>query len=269
MQKFLVISVIGMFLLVMTYASAVEPMKIMLDGGKYFGDREVSLVLFRPKTNELMIYNPELANTRYAPCSTFKIISSLMGLECGVLLDKNTKLGYDGKIHEYETWNKDVTLAEAFPASCVWYYKKLTSKLQKEYVQKRLNALNYGNCDINVWNNNGHNVFWIESTLQISPYEAVKVMEQIFTNKSPFKAEHVAIVKDCMRYDDIGEIKFYGKTGSGRNYNTNRLEGSLMGFVELPDGELVFYASHMADKNQDIVGANIKAPLTKIIFELF
>lgn len=96
-----------------------------------------------------------------------------MGLDSGMVSGKSARLGYDGQKHEYEAWNRDVTLQEAFQASCVWYYKKLVGKLDKSYVQRTLDRLHYGNADISVWNRNGHNVFWIESSLLISPEEQV------------------------------------------------------------------------------------------------
>ncbi|WP_288611980.1 penicillin-binding transpeptidase domain-containing protein, partial [uncultured Victivallis sp.] len=104
--------------------------------------------------------NRTLAEHRFPPCSTFKIVSTLMGLDSGVLTGPESRLGYDGTRYEFAAWNGDLTLREAFRTSCVPYYKKLTGKLDRRTVQKTLDRLNYGNCDISVWNSNGHNVFW-------------------------------------------------------------------------------------------------------------
>lgn len=249
------------------YFDAAEnmPQSVERDYSVFFGDSKASVVFYRPERNEYIVYNKSGANIRHSPCSTFKVVSTLMGLDAGAVASVDAKLGYDGVKHEYMAWNKDVTLEEAFRASCVWYYKKLTAKLEKSYVQETLNRLHYGNCDINAWNSNGHNGFWLESTLQISPLEQTNVLRTIFSGKSGFKPEHVAILKNCMKYDNIGAIGFYGKTGTGRNHNTNHLEGWLVGFLALPDGELVYYAVHMADPGNDISGPVVRGIVEKIV----
>lgn len=235
-----------------------------------FGSSTGSVVFFRPERGEFIVYNEERMNIRHSPCSTFKIVSTLMGLDAGVVVSADTRLGYDGTKYGYKTWNKDLTLDEAFRASCVWYYKKLLTGLNKAYVQETLDRLHYGNCDISVWNNEGHNAFWLESTLKISPLEQVRVLNAIFSGKSGFKAEHVAILKNCMKHDKIGEIGFYGKTGTGRNCRTNHLEGWFVGFLELPPGgAIVYYAVYAADPDKDISGPDVRIITEKIVRETF
>lgn len=274
-MKLSVIGLIGAVLIIglagCKYFDAAKnmPQSIGRDYSDFFGDSKASVVFYRSERNEYIVYNKAGANIRHSPCSTFKIVSTLMGLDAGAVASADTRLGYDGAKYEYTAWNKDVTLEEAFRASCVWYYKKLTAKLEKPYVQETLNRLHYGNCDISVWNNSGHNAFWLVSTLQISPLEQTKVLRAIFSGKSGFKPEHVAILKNCMKYDNIGAIGFYGKTGTGRNHNTNHLEGWFVGFLALSDGELVYYAVHMADPDKDISGPMVRGIVEKIVKQTF
>lgn len=195
---------------------------------------------------------PALAERRFPPCSTFKIVSTLMGLDSGVLAGLETRLGYDGTKYEIAAWNRDVTLLEAFRASCVPYYKKLTGKLDRGYVRETLERLGYGNCDISVWNSNGHNVFWIESSLLISPVEQLGVLERIFSGGSGFRPEHVALLEECMDSGRAGAWRVCGKTGTGRNHNTNRLEAWFAGFAEDAAGGRLFFAAHGADPDRDV-----------------
>lgn len=188
-----------------------------------------------------------------------------MGLDRGVLSGLQTKLGYDGTKYSYPAWNGDVTLEEAFRSSCVWYYKKLISNLDREYVLAVLDRLDYGNRDLSVWNSNGHNVFWIDSSLLISPGEQVLVLDTIFSGSSGFSPEHVEILKQCMRYDDVGEFRFYGKTGTGRNYNSTHLEGWLAGFFEYPDGTRVYYAIHASKPGKDVSGPDVLVLLRNML----
>lgn len=224
------------------------------------------LLLAEPESNTMLCYgDAAAARKRYPPCSTFKIISTLAGLEAGVVSGPEARLGYDGTRYEYESWNRDVTLKEAFRASCVWYYKKLTGKLDKVYVRRVLERLDYGNCDISVWNSNGHNVFWIESSLLISPEEQLAVLERIFSGASGFTAEQVGILKDCMRYDDIGPVRFFGKTGTGRNHITNRLEAWCVGLLEFPGGKRWFFATHGADPDNDVSSAALRESIRSLV----
>ena len=66
------------------------------------------------------------------------------------------------------------------------YYRQVVDDIGKDMMQKELDKLQYGNCDISDWegrlntNNNNRALtgFWIESSLLISPKEQVEVMEQ-------------------------------------------------------------------------------------------
>ena len=50
-----------------------------------------------------------------------------------------------------ENWNKDIDFREAFRTSCVWYYRQVIDEIGKEMMQKELDKLRYGNCDISDW----------------------------------------------------------------------------------------------------------------------
>lgn len=64
---------------------------------------ETAAVFYTPGASELLVFGDgALAGERFIPCSTFKIISTLMGLDSGVLSGKSARLGYDGQKHEYE-----------------------------------------------------------------------------------------------------------------------------------------------------------------------
>lgn len=202
--------------------------------------------------------NPALAECRFPPCSTFKIISTLMGLDCGVVHDLNSRLGYDGTKYENANWNRDVTLREAFQFSCVPYYKKLTGKLQKGYVQNVLEELDYGNCDLSVWNSNGHNVFWIESSLLISPLEQIGVLKRICSGATPFSPGHVAMLRKCMYQGPVGQWTLFGKTGTGRNHNSNFLEAWFVGYAENKAGRVVYFALHGAAPGRDVVSPELR-----------
>lgn len=255
-------------------AKEISPAQVeQADWGKAFAGQDAVAVFYTPSQNKMCVHGADKLDVRYSPCSTFKIISTLMGLDAGVLKDQDTKLGYDGTQYEIPEWNKDVTLTEAFKASCVWYYKKLVSHLTKEYVQGILQKLKYGNENLCVWNNDGHHVFWIESCLQISAKEQVLMLEKLIGDpeNSPFQPKHTAVLVNCMRYPNVGDVAFYAKTGTGRNHKSGHLEAWCVGFCDCPAATAtptakdtnpvtirVYFAVHAADPKQDVTGPQLR-----------
>jgi len=57
--------------------------------------------------------NANRAGKRFAPCSTFKIFNSLVGLETGVLSGKDHLMHRDGTKYDIDSWHQDQTLQSA------------------------------------------------------------------------------------------------------------------------------------------------------------
>ena len=125
-----------------------EPAEIIeADWSSQFGGLTGAAVLYDPEENSYWVYNPELANTRRSPCSTFKIISSLIGLETGTIDPEDSVRAWSGEVFWNEDWNKDLDFESAFRFSCVWYFRQVTDEIGKAAIQRGLDALQYGNCD--------------------------------------------------------------------------------------------------------------------------
>ncbi len=87
---------------------AVEPVMIEEDWSAYFDGINGAAVIYDPAENSFQIYNQELALTRRSPCSTFKIISSLIALEEGVIEPDDSVRTWSGEIFWNEEWNRDI-----------------------------------------------------------------------------------------------------------------------------------------------------------------
>ncbi|MGL4774618.1 MAG: penicillin-binding transpeptidase domain-containing protein [Clostridium sp.] len=240
-----------------------EPIINNIDFTENFKGIKGGAIFYTPNSNKYDVYNEEVLDEEISPYSTFKIISTLMGLEKGVITSKNTKLGYDGKKYSNEAWNKDVTLEEAFQSSCVWYFEKLVASLDKSYVQEVLNNLGYGNKDLSAWNNNGHNTFWISSSLKISPREQIEVLRKIFEGESTFKKENIDLLKEIMYVDGDSIFSIYGKTGSAKDTNS-----WFVGIVEV-NFEKTYFAIRLKDENIKLGGNKAKEIGIEIIKEYF
>ena len=219
------------------------------DCSEYFNGLNGTAVIYDACNRRYTIYNDELAETRRSPCSTFKIISSLTALENKILdPDTSTRI-WSGEKFWNEDWNKDIDFSEAFHTSCVWYYRQLIDDIGKDMMQKELDKLQYGNCDISDWegrlNTNNDNRaltgFWIESSLMISPKEQVEVMERIFGEKSDYSEETQNELKKVMLVSEKAgtDISIYGKTGMGK-VDGIVVDAWFTGFAETTEGKLYF-----------------------------
>lgn len=206
--------------------TAAQPQIIETDWSEYFGGLYGAAVLYDPAVSCYRIYNPELADTRRSPCSTFKIISSMLALENGIIDPQDSTHTWSGERFWNENWNQDIAFQEAFRTSCVWYFREVTDEMGPEMVQDGLDKLMYGNCDISDWegrlntNNNNRALtgFWIESSLKISPKEQTEVMERIFGPDSVCSQKTREELKQVMLVTEPEKttLPIYGKTGMGK-----------------------------------------------------
>lgn len=66
------------------------------DWSEYFNGRNGTAVIYDPSNRRYTVYNQKLAETRSSPCSTFKIISSLIALENGIILPEDSTRTWSG-----------------------------------------------------------------------------------------------------------------------------------------------------------------------------
>ena len=227
----------------------VTPEIVEADWSNYFKGLNGTAVVYDATNQQYTIYNRDLAVTQSSPCSTFKIISSLIALENGIIEPENSTRTWSGEIFWNEDWNKDIDFPEAFRTSCVWYYRQVIDDIGQDLMKRELDRLQYGNCDISDWegrlNTNNSNRaltgFWIESSLLISPVEQVEVMERIFGDNSAYSEETQAELKQVMLLPEIDgtDITIYGKTGMGKA-NGIVVDAWFTGFAESTTGKIYF-----------------------------
>ncbi len=212
------------------------------DLSAYFKNIHGAAVLYSPHKQNLQVYNAHLASTQTSPFSTFKIISTLLGLDAGIITDQSSKMQYNGTQYWLDAWNKDVNLQEAFSVSCVWYYHQLIYTLQPSDVAKFLQKMHYGNEDISAWKGNGSNAkaelngFWLGSSLKISPLEQVRVLANIFENRLAIEKKNILLLQDIMLQKGLQNMPpLYAKTGAnGRGISW------FVGFLQRAEGRVYF-----------------------------
>lgn len=240
----------------------------------YFDEINGAAVIYDPTENCYQIYNQELALTRRSPCSTFKIISSLIALENGIIESDDSTRVWSGEIFWNEEWNKDIDFSDAFHASCVWYFREVIDEIGKDMMQEELSRLQYGNCDISDWdgrlNTNNNNPvltgFWIESSLLISPKEQVEVMERIFSDNTAYSEETRNQLKQVMLLLEQNEadISIYGKTGMGKAHGIV-VDSWFTGFADAADKRIFFCVYLGETNNKDVSSAKAREIAIKIV----
>lgn len=230
-----------------TVSIVTEPKIVDKDWSHYFDGLNGAAVVYDVSSKQYIMYNREYALARNSPCSTFKIISSLIALENGIIIPKDSTRTWSGEVFWNKDWNKDIDFSEAFHTSCVWYYRQVIDDIGKVMMQKELDKLQYGNCDISDWkgklntNNNNRALtgFWIESSLVISPKEQVEVMERIFGENSVYSQKTQKNLKKVMLVSKQKNISIYGKTGMGK-VGGIVVDAWFTGFAKCRKGNMYF-----------------------------
>lgn len=227
-----------------------------IDLGGAFQEINGCAVIYSPVQEEYSFFNEDMCRQEVSPYSTFKIISALLGLQKGVIVDESSTMGYDGTDYGNAEWNGDLTLEEAFEKSCIWYFREVIDLVGRDKMQEELKNLQYGNCDISEWNGSNINPlenlngFWLDSSLKISPLEQVEVLSRIFEGHSDYDSRNIEILKRIMLVDENDSQKIYGKTGSGNG------EAWFVGFSE-SDGERKYIAIYLNDsEHRDQISGN-------------
>ncbi|MDD3794854.1 MAG: penicillin-binding transpeptidase domain-containing protein [Lachnospiraceae bacterium] len=227
-----------------------------------FNDVNGCAVLYSVEEKEYLLYNSDMCRQEVSPYSTFKIISALAGLHNGVLQDETSKMNYTGNQYSVSDWNMDLGLKEAFQTSCIWYFRQVVDAVGADEIEKELNEISYGNCDVSEWEGSNINPqaelngFWLGSSLKISPIEQVQILAYIFEGNSIYNANEINILKEIMLVDDDGTERIYGKTGSDPDG-----KAWFVGFSET-DNKKKYFAVYLNDSTQE---KNISGSLAKEI----
>ena len=247
-----------------------QPTTVNADYTEAFQSIQGCAVIWDKNNNTYTFYNEDKCKTRVSPNSTFKVISTLMGIHNHVLTSADSKMGYDGTNYPIDTWNADLSLEDAFQSSCVWYFRKVIDQVGQEEVDEELRKLDYGNCDISEWNGSGANSspelngFWLDSSLQISPIEQLEVLHKIVEGKTIYTETEIEILKSIMLIEDSDSKKIYGKTGTGTGTDGTAW---FIGFVE-KDNTNIYFAIYLDDDStKEISGTKAKEIALNILQE--
>lgn len=202
---------------------------------------DTALVIYNRITGETTNINPSRSRQQLAPCSTFKIYNTLIGLELGLIRGADDPwYKWDGIKRFIDGWNQDLTLREAFRVSAVPAFQILARQIGKARMKEYIEKIGYGSQDISA----GIDIFWLPrpntTSIIISVDEQVALLNKLFDGKLPFSKKNIAILRDIMQVEKTQKGTLYGKTGSGTDANGKADLGWFVGFLESGGTTYVF-----------------------------
>lgn len=232
------------FLLLANVSFAQEIDKALLQG------YDAALVIYNRTTGEAVNINSVRSGHRLAPCSTFKIYNTLIGLELGLIKGADESwYKWDGVKRDIEGWNKDLTLREAFKVSAVPAYQILAREIGEARMKRYIEKIGYGSQDISA----GIDIFWLQrpddASIKISADEQVALLNRILDGKLPFLTQNIAILRDIMQVEKTDKGTLYGKTGSGMGTDDKWSLGWFVGFLEHNGTTYVFACNIVGGEN--------------------
>ena len=230
-----------------------------VDFSHFFEGFEGSFVLYDMEAGLYTIHNHDMSVTRVSPNSTYKIFSTLIALQEGVLDIGDTFREWDGTQHPFDAWNRSHDLSSAMNNSVNWYFQGFDAQVGMGRIEYHLAQLSYGNQNLsgNIMD------FWLESSLRISPLEQVGLLTSLYRNETPFETMHENFVMDSLALTANDRVALSGKTGTGL-LNGRITNGWFVGFVETTNGTFVF-ATFI--RGEDNAGGSMAAQITLAILE--
>lgn len=248
-------------------ASCSEKNKLHDIARENMNTREGVIVFLDLTSNQEVVINSHLANTRTTPCSTFKIWNTLIGIENSLINSENDPFyKWDGITRNYPQWNKNLTLKESFQVSCVPAYQNLAKKIGKKNMQLWIDKINYGDKDTS----SGLDIFWLpnpgKKSILISPKEQAYLIKKLINNHLPFSEKSLKILKKIMLSKSTDKGTLYGKTGTGLDINNieNNNIGWYVGYINSINGK---YSFACLLKGHEITSKDAKLLVEKIFTE--
>ena len=220
------------------FFSACSPNNVKIDKDlqHFFDEKAVvgTFGLYDNGSGQFTIHNiARFRDSAYLPASTFKIANSLIGIETGRIVNEKMIIKWDGVVRPFpmgdssKSWNKDLTMEEAFKRSALPYYQEVARRIGKDTMQFWLDSLKYGNKKIV----SPVDVFWLNNTLKITADEEMGFVKKLYFNQLPFQKRTQEIVKKVMVQEANANYQLAYKTGTGTLENGRTLCW-IVGWVE-------------------------------------
>ncbi|MFT4535416.1 MAG: beta-lactamase class D [Saprospiraceae bacterium] len=203
----------------------------------------VGSILVYDLQNDIYYSNDfEWAKRGNLPASTFKIPNSIIGIETGIIESDSTIFRWNGEDRWSPTWEKDLTLNEAFHLSCVPCYQELARGIGVQRMNDYIQKIDYGQI---VVDHNTIDNFWLFGDSRISQFQQISFLRRLFLSKLPITERTEKIIRKLLVIDQNDEYTLSGKTGLSNE--NNHYNGWFVGFLETKKNTF-FYATNIEPK---------------------
>jgi beta-lactamase class D len=240
---------------------------------RFFGDAKGCFTMREIANGETFEVGGEMGGEECAertlPASTFKIPNAIIALDSGVLKDETVVYKWDGIKRWHDDWNRDHALPTSMWYSVVWFYQVIAKDVGTDRYRKYLSSFKYGNEDPS----GDVTMFWLNSTLRISPREEVAFLTTMYEGKLPVSPRSVNIVKKILELrgeakehvrkrlpfvDQVPEnVVLSGKTGSAlpdhKPLGPTDVVGWFVGSVER-EGRRWVFACRIRSNDEEKLG---------------
>ena len=204
-----------------------------------------SFSLLNNQSGDITVYNMSIDTQRVSPGTSFKVISTLIGLETGAITDEEMLVSPDNNVND-SSQNLGTDLKKAFSAPEENYFQEIARKIGRDTMQLWIDSLQYGNKKIGA----DISAFWLDNSLKITPDEQLGLMFQLFFDKLPFSKYAQQIVKHLMLAESNEKYRYHYATGTGVGEN-QRKTGWVIGWVE-ENRHVYFFSTYLVAGAQDL-----------------
>jgi beta-lactamase class D len=266
---------IALFLLSSAFISSCSLNNVTQDNSlkKYFDENNVEgcFGMMNNGTGQFTVYNlSRYRDSSYLPASTFKIVNTLIGLQTGKITRDSMVIKWDGIKRAFDSWNKDLTMYDAFRVSAVPYYQEVARRIGKDSMQVWLTRLGYGakTDSAKVIITSPIDTFWLDNSIKITPDQQLGLVKKLYFDQLPyFFKVNQEIVKRAMLFENNTNYRLSYKTGWGFwNEKTGKHIGWMVGWIE-ENNHPYFFVLNFESKNKDADIPTIRINILKGILK--
>jgi beta-lactamase class D len=184
-----------------------------------------------------------VCNRPLAPCATFHIPMTLIGLDAAKLKPGDT-WAWDGRIQPYKAWEHDADLAAAWRMGTGWFFQRLALQIGPERFGRQLSAFGYGQGAAV----GKLDAFWqgpaAGGGLFISTRGQAQFLRRLARGDLPVKPDAIKTVQGLMADQTVGATTLSDQGGDCPSIaDASRNVSWWVGRIQGPDRDLVFAVS--------------------------
>lgn len=207
------------------------------------------VVLLDTKTGATIYqYNsPQVCNYPLPPCETFNIVTSLVGLDQGVVTPK-TVFKWDGAPQPVTAWQTNADMQKAWQNQIGWWFQRLAGQIGHDRYVQALGPMGYGNRNIA----GPATAFWqgpqAGGQLLLSTRQQATLLQRLYAGRITLANGAATSVEGLMssetRNSAAGPAVMSGQTGACASQpDGSRHVGWWVGRLTTPKRDVVFAAS--------------------------